>query len=399
MKKIFGVPMNVVNLGLVSLFNDVASEMIYPIVPIFLTSVLGAPKSVVGLIEGIAEATASLLKIFSGWISDRLEKRKPFVTLGYSTAVISKIIMAFSYVWPWVLFARFIDRFGKGVRTSARDALIAESTDKDNLGKAFGLHRAMDTLGAVAGPLLALVLIKYFHDDYRTIFLIASVPAVIGVGWLILAVTEAPKQSAGTSAGKLPINLKTAREVISRNKAFGLFLIVSLVFSLGNSSDAFLILRAQNLGLSVMMTILAYVLYNTTYSLFSYLAGDLSDRIGPKNILIGGFLFYALVYGLFGWATGSWIIWFLFPIYGLYMAMTDGVGKAYIANLVPSEYSGTAFGVYQTAVGFAAFFASLIAGLLWDSVGVSAPFYFGAALAFVAACLFLFSDISKTKTN
>jgi len=381
MKNKLGISKNVFVLGLVSFFNDVASEMIYPIVPIFLTSVLGAPVAVVGLIEGIAESTASILKVVSGWLSDKFRKRKPFVIAGYSFSAISKIILSIAYSWPFVLFARFVDRFGKGARTAARDALIAESSENSARGRSFGFHRALDTLGAVVGPLIALLAINFLDSNFRLIFFLAFIPACIGVLLLILFVKEKRKEA----------NLSPALNFSWRNldSSFKIFLLISFIFALGNSSDAFLILRAQNLGLSVVLVILAYVLFNFTYAIFSMPAGIISDKIGPKKVLFSGFLLFSVIYLFFGLTNVSFILWLLFPFYGIYMALTEGIGKAYISNLVPQEKAGTAFGVYQTTIGLCTFFASLIAGLLWTYIGVSAPFIFGSVMAVISALLFV----------
>lgn len=380
-KNKLGISKNVFILGLVSFFNDVASEMIYPIIPIFLTSILGAPVAVVGLIEGIAESTASILKVISGWLSDRFRKRKLFVIAGYSFSAISKIILGFAYSWLFVLFARFVDRFGKGTRTSARDALIAESSENSARGKSFGFHRALDTLGAVIGPLIALLAIHFLENNFRLIFFLAFIPACIGVLLLIIFVKEKREEKNLSSA----IHFNWS----SFDSSFKIFLFISFIFALGNSSDAFLILRAQNLGLSMVSVILAYVLFNFTYSIFSTPAGIISDKIGPKKVLLSGFLLFSAIYLFFGLTNVSFLLWLLFPFYGIYMALTEGVGKAYISNLVPQEKAGTAFGIYQTTIGLCTFFASLIAGLLWTYIGVSAPFIFGSAMAVISALLFI----------
>jgi MFS family permease len=380
MKTKLGISKNVFVLGLVSFFNDVASEMIYPLVPIFLTSVLGAPVAIVGLIEGIAESTASILKVISGWLSDKLQKRKPFVVAGYSFSAISKILLSLAFSWPFVLFARFVDRFGKGTRTSARDALIAESSDTSARGRAFGFHRALDTLGAVVGPLFALLAIHFLDNKFRLIFFLAFIPACIGI-ILLLFVREKQKEA----------NLSSALNFSWRNldPSFKIFLLISFIFALGNSSDAFLILRAQNLGLSVTLVVLAYVLFNFAYAIFSMPAGIISDKIGPKKVLLTGFILFSIIYLFFGLAKVSLFLWLLFPFYGIYMALTEGVGKAYISNLVPEEKSGTAFGIYQTTIGLCTFFASLVAGLLWSYIGVSAPFIYGSLMAIISAFLFV----------
>jgi len=387
-----GISQNVFVLGLVSFFNDVASEMIYPIVPIFLTSILGAPASLVGLIEGIAESTASILKLISGWYSDKFQKRKPFVIAGYSLSSISKVILGFAFVWPLVLVGRFVDRFGKGIRTSARDALIAESSTSSNRGKSFGFHRALDTAGAVVGPLLAIWLLHSYSNDFRSIFLVAFIPGFIGILLLLLFVKEKKKKELGSSL-KLKGNWKEF------DISFKIFLAVSIIFAIGNSSDAFLILRSQNLGLSVTSTILAYVVFNAAYAIFSIPAGAVSDKIGPKKVLISGFFLFSIVYLLFGVITKSYLLWFIFPLYGIYMAFTEGVGKAYISNLVPQEKSGIAFGIYQTAIGICTFFASLIAGILWDKVGVSSPFILGSATALISAALFITMEGKQRNTR
>jgi MFS family permease len=390
-KNKFGISKNVFVLGLVSFFNDVASEMIYPIVPIFLTSVLGAPVAIVGLIEGIAESTASILKVVSGWLSDKFRKRKPFVIAGYSFSAVSKIILSLAYSWPFVLFARFIDRFGKGTRTSARDALIAENSEKSARGKSFGFHRALDTLGAVVGPLIALLAIHFLDNNFRLIFFLAFIPACIGVLLLIIFVKEKRKEE----------NLSPALKFNWSNldPSFKIFLLISFIFALGNSSDAFLILRAQNLGLSMVSVILAYVLFNFTYSIFSTPAGIISDKIGPKKVLLTGFLLFSAIYLFFGLTNVSFLLWLLFPFYGIYMALTEGVGKAYVSNLVPQEKAGTAFGIYQTTIGLCTFFASLIAGLLWTYESISAPFIFGSIMALISALLFVILGKKITHTN
>jgi MFS family permease len=379
-----GISKNVFVMGLVSFFNDIASEMVYPIVPIFLTAVLGAPASAVGFIEGIAGATASLLQVVSGRMSDKMRKRKIFVIFGYSFSTVSKVILGFANVWSVVLFGRFVDRFGKGVRTSARDALITESSTESNRGKSFGYHRAMDTAGAVVGPLLAIFLLQYFNDNLRMIFLIAFIPGIIGVILFAAFVKETPKTSFKKETQKIAWK--------NLDPSFKIFLVISTIFAIGNSSDAFLILRAQNLGLSVAMTVFAYVFFNFTYAIFSTPAGIISDRIGPRKMLFSGFVLFGLVYLSFGLANTSGVLWILFPIYGCYMALTEGVGKAYIANMVSHENSGTVFGIYQTVIGLCAFLSSLIAGLLWDHIGVSVPFIFGGITAFIAAFLFLFLE-------
>lgn len=371
---------NVFWLGLVSMFNDLASEMIYPVVPLFLTTTLGAPMAVVGLIEGAAESTASLLKVFSGWFSDWLGKRKPLAVFGYAFSTLSRLILAAACGWPMVLAGRFVDRFGKGVRVTARDALIADSTEEKNRGAAFGFHRAMDTIGAVGGSLLAFVFVAYLTLNYRLIFLLSLVPALLGVLILQVFVCEVK-----TSSIKEKLKLSWHNFGIKYN----LFLFISIVFSLGNSSDVFLILRSKDLGISASMVILAYAVYNIFYAVFSYPAGVMADRIGFRRVLLAGFFVFALVYAGFGTATRSLSVWFLFPIYGFYIAFTEGVGKAYITNIVPKEKIGTALGFYYAATGIAVLLASLAAGWLWSAFGAPAAFYYGAAMSLLACILFV----------
>jgi MFS family permease len=390
-----GIKKNVFILGLVSFFTDISSEMLYPIIPIFLTTVLGAPMTIVGLIEGIAESTASIMKVISGWMSDKSGKRKPYVIFGYSLSTISKPLLAFAATWHFVLAARFLDRFGKGLRSSARDALIADSTEGKYRGKAFGFHQSLDTLGAVIGPLFALLFLYLLDGNYQIIFLIAFIPAMISVVLLFFFVSE--------KKGEKKDSLKFKLSDFSRE--FKIFLLITLVFALGNSSNVFLILRARNIfeisGIPSIITstfgsiaviaivVLTYVVYNITFSLSSMPAGMLSDRIGRRNVMVGGFLVFSLVYLGFALANEGYQIWILFAIYGFYMAMTEGVSKAFVVDMVPSEKRGTAIGLYYTATGLLALASSIIAGLLWDLVGVSAPFLFGSAMALVAAVMMM----------
>ncbi len=370
------IPKNVFILGLVSFFNDLSSEMIYPIVPLFLTSVLNAPVSVVGLIEGIAESTAAIGKFLFGYLSDRTGKRKPFVIAGYGMAALSKPLIGLATVWPLVLFARFVDRLGKGLRTSARDSLLLQNATSQNRGYIFGFHRAFDSLGAVFGPLIALVLLASFAQNMRLIFFLAFIPAVVSVILLFVFVRE--KRSSTSAEKKFTFNIRHL------SPTFLFFFAVSMLFYLGNSSDAFLILRAKNLGLSTTMAVLTYVLYNISQTVFATPAGKLADKIGAKRVFSAGLLVFALVYFLFGFIRTATLLWILFPFYGIYIAFTDGVSKAYIANFFHQENSGSYFGLYQAGIALCAFFASFIGGILWTTFGPSATFYFGAIMAFAA---------------
>lgn len=380
------IPRTVLILSLVSLFNDIASEMIYPIVPIFLTAVLGAPVTVVGLIEGLAEATASTMKFLSGYWSDRVHKRKPFVVVGYGLGAISKILIAVASLWPFVLFARFIDRLGKGIRTSARDALLLQNTTKNNKGFIFGFHRAIDSLGAVIGPLLALVLMHYLNENMRLTFIIAFIPALIGVILLMLFVKE--KSSPPIQEGKKNSIRISWKEI---NPSLKLFFVISMIFALGNSSDAFLILRSKQLGLTTTLVVLAYVLYNVIQTLFATPGGQLADKIGARKVYSIGLAVFAFVYFAFGFINNPLWIWILFPVYGIYIAFTDGVSKAYIAEFITERESGTYFGIYQTGTAICQFLASFIAGVLWTKMGSAAPFWYGGGMATLALMIVLFS--------
>jgi MFS family permease len=379
-----GLNKNIVVLSITSFFTDISSEMLYPIIPIFLTSVLGAPMAIVGLIEGIAESTASLMKAFSGWFSDRLKRRQPFVTLGYFLSSIGKLMLFFAYTWPIVLVSRFIDRFGKGVRTSPRDAMLADSVPVEYRGKAFGFHRAADTLGACLGPLLALLFLFMLKENLRQVFLIAFIPAILSVIILLLFLKEKPKTDFPSPAWSAP----AWKSVITPH--FKKFLLISSIFAIGNSSDAFLIIRSKDIGLSIPIVILAYVIYNISYSALSFPFGILSDKIDRKWVIIGGFAVFAIVYFGFGLYINHITVWILFGVYGFYMAMTDGVGKAYISDMVRSESRATAIGLYYCVTGILTLFASLIAGLLWTYVAKEAPFIYGAIVAGISAILCVF---------
>jgi MFS family permease len=390
-KAMRGITKNVVVISLVSFFNDIASEMIYPIVPIFLTTVLGAPVTVVGLIEGIAESTASILRVFSGWFSDKFKRRKPFMIAGYVLSSLSKLIMAISVHWSMIMGGRFLDRFGKGVRTSARDALLAEGCDASCRGRVFGFHRTIDTMGALVGPLIALVLLQMFSQNLRSIFFLALIPAFIGVILLVVFVKDIRRKEVSLNAA--PMRLRDMK----LGKEFKIFLLVSAIFAVGNSSDAFLILRAQDLGFSLGLTIVVYTVFNAAYAVSSFPAGILSDRIGQKKVLLYGFCLFAIIYFLFGIVTKPVLLWVLFPLYGIYMALTEGIGKAYISHLVDKDHIGATYGIYQTLIGVMTFFSSLIAGFLWKYINPRAPFIFGAIMA--AAAFFVFVCAGERKAG
>ncbi len=376
-----GISRNVFVLALVSLCTDTSSEMIYPLVPLFLTGVLGAPATVVGLIEGLAEAAANVLKLVSGRITDRRGGRRAWVFAGYGLSALSKPLLALATIWPLVLLARLVDRVGKGTRGTPRDAIIAASSDPAARGSAFGFHRSMDTIGAVAGPLAGYALLTWTAQNFRLVFLLAAVPAVIGV--LLIGRVREPRHVA-THA---PAMGDAAASFTWRGAApaYRAFLAISVLFALGNSSDAFLILRAHNLGLGTLATVLAYAVYNVVYAAAGWPTGILSDRLGRRGILVAGFALFALVYGGIGLATEALVVWPLFALYGLYIALTDGVIKAYITDLVPAAQRGGALGLYAATTGLMALVSSVLAGLLWDHVSPAAPFYLGGITALGAA--------------
>ena len=372
-----GLTPNVIRLGLVSFFADVSSEMLYPIIPIFLTAILGVPVAIVGIIEGAAEATASLLRTVSGRLSDLSGRRRPYVLAGYTLSAVAKPLLALAMGWPMVMVARVMDRFGKGVRASPRDALLADSVDARFRGRAFGWHRAMDTTGAVVGPLLALGLISLVHDQLRLVFLLSFIPAIIGAG-LVLLVRDRSHQ-APVTAPRLSVR--------ALSPAFRGYLLAWGVFAIANSSDVFLILRARQLGMSTTMVIVLYAFYNLVYALTSPVLGHLSDILGRRRVLIGGLLVFALVYLGFALAADPKWLWALFAIYGLYTAATDGVGKAFAVDLVPTGIRASAIGLLGTITGIAALIASSVAGGVWQLIGPWAAFVYGAAGALIGSIL------------
>ena len=352
--------------------------MVYPLVPFFLTAVLGASPAVLGLIEGLAESVASLLKVFSGWISDRIGRRKGLTIAGYAGSALGKLLLALAAGWGMVLAARIVDRLGKGIRTAPRDALIADSAHDKKRGSAFGLHRTLDTWGAVLGVALGYWFFTRMPGEYTRVFLWALVPAAAGV-LMLLAVREVRHTGPRVAPPRLRWSALPRR--------LQLFLGITLLFTLGNSSNAFLLLRAQGLGFSAAAVILLYGAYNVSFALSSYPIGRLSDRIGRKTLLVAGYVVYGLVYlgfALLDGAGHAWLVWALFALYGLYSGFTDGVEKALISDLAPRELRATAIGLHGTLVGIGLFPASFIAGQLWTAIGPASPFYFGGGMGLLA---------------
>lgn len=371
---------NIVLLGITSFLTDISSEMVYPLLPVYLVTRLGASPAILGLIEGIAESLASLLKVFSGYFSDKIKLRRPFTIFGYSCSTFGKFFLYISSGWGMVLFSRVIDRFGKGIRTAPRDALIADSAAIGKRGAAFGLHRAMDTLGAAMGVIVAYFLIVNYQDNFKNIFLISLIPAGLAVVFLFFVKEKKhPIYLGARHAVPLQFRWKTL------DKRLKLFLIFSFIFTLGNSSNQFLLLRAKDSGNPLAVVILFYLVYNLIASFASYPAARLSDHIGRKTLLVCGYIFYGLVY--LGFAVNKSVpgFWFLFGLYGLYTAFTEGVEKALVSDIAPAELRATAIGLHATLVGIGLLPASLLAGLLWRYLGASAPFYFGGVMGITAS--------------
>ena len=388
------LPRNVWVLTITSLLNDISSEMLINLVPFFLANVLGVRTAIIGLIEGIAETTASLLKIFFGMLSDRFGRRKPFAVAGYALSAFTKPLLYFASAWGWVLGVRVADRVGKGIRTAPRDALIADSIDQNQRGLSFGLHRAGDTLGAFLGLGIATLIIwltqsrsvLLTRDTFQTVVLISIVPAVLAVLVLALGAVEVTGASKSVETKRFSLKEMDAR--------FRYFLFVVVLFTLGNSSDAFILLRGQERGLTFLQVMGMTLTFNAIYTIFAGPLGAWSDRIGRRKLILGGWFAYGLVYLGFAFAQAGWQVWALFGLYGLYYAATEGAAKALVADLVPQMQRGTAYGLFNAAIGIMALPASLIAGLLWQGAGTwmgfgaSAPFFFGAGMALLSGSLF-----------
>jgi MFS family permease len=408
-----GISRNVVALGLVSLFTDISSEMLVYVIPLYLANVLLAPAAVIGLIEGVAESTASVLKLISGSLSDRLSRRRLLVGIGYSTSVVAKVLYLVAVAWPVVLLGRVGDRFGKGIRTSPRDALIADSTAPEYHGAAYGLHRAMDTTGAFAGVLVAAAVIwlveggatQLTGDAFRILVLLALIPGILAIVTIWIGVRDVPRVAKPVAAPApasrvAPESLVRPVGLVRRivggvaewrqfPRQFWLFVLASGLFTLGNSSDAFLALRSQNLGLTLLALLLTIVAFNATNAIVAWPAGALSDRIGRRGLIATAWLIYATCYA--GFAIANSAVWVV-PLwigYGTYYALSEGVGKAMVADLAPTDLRATAFGILNAVQGLMILPASLIAGLLWSLIAPPAPFWFGSACAAAAVVLLL----------
>ncbi|MFC1987249.1 MFS transporter [Chloroflexota bacterium] len=389
-KKIWGLHPNVFFLGMTSLLTDVSSEMIFTLVPLFLSNVLRVTTTIIGLVGGLSESTEAIFKIFSGWFSDKIGKPKLLTVLGYSIATVAKPFMYLASTWGIVLSIRFSDRVGKGIRTAPRDALVADSTSSGERGRGFGLHRAMDTSGAVLGLAIVTIIVYLVQGggfelslkSYQWLVLVGVIPAVLAVLVLLIFVREREKEHSPSGSPQQGVSLSGVRGGFDTR--FKVFLGIMAVFTLGNSSDFFVILRAQNLEAPLIQVVMMLVVFNIVYASISFPMGVLSDRLGRGRLIAVGWFIYALVYLGFAMASSIWQAWLLFACYGIYYGVVEGVARAFVADLVPAEKRGTAYGLYHCVVSLALLPASLIAGWLWDAVSPAVPFYFGAGIAFVA---------------
>lgn len=383
-----GARKNIFFLGLVSFFNDFSSEMIYPLLPLFLTSVLGAGAAVLGIIEGLAESIASVLKFFSGFFSDKYKRRKPIFAAGYTLSNIVRPLIGIASSWLHVLLLRFSDRVGKGVRTSPRDALLADSAGEKNRGFAFGFQRALDHAGAIFGPLAAIIILPLIKNDLRYLFLLSAIPGVIVLFIVYFAVKEVrPKKS--------PEKLTLGQGLKGMDRNFRYYLIVILIFTLGNSSDAFLLLKAQDAGITMLQIPLLWIVLHIVKAVTSAPGGLLSDKVGRKAVIIAGWVFYGVIYIAFAFTTGINEIWFLFAVYGVYFGLTEGTEKAMVADMVKEDKMGTAYGLFNLTVGLAALPASLIFGLIWQYVGSQYAFIMGAGLALISSVMLFGVNVKR----
>jgi len=375
---------NVILLGLVSFFSDISAEMVYPIIPLYLTSTFGATPILIGLIEGIAESLASLLKVFSGYVPDKWGKKKPIAFVGYAAGLVYKVALIIASSWGGVLGARVIDRVGKGIRTAPRDVMVCDSADENNLGKAFGIHKALDMAGSAIGIFISFLLLENSGKNiaYKELFTISIIPAILGL-FMFFFVKEKRTHSAMNKREPFWQNMKKLDGQLK------LYLLVAFMFTIGNSSNAFLLLRAKSVGFDDKNVILLYFIFNLTASILSIPLGRLSDRIGRKKLLVTGYVIFSTVYLAFAFASSQATIIFAFILYGFYTAMITGVERAYIAEISPRDLKGTMLGLHSTIVGVALLPASLIAGLLWDGFGAPTTFIFGSGMSLLAALTLL----------
>ena len=375
---------NIIFLGLVSFFTDLSTEMVYPLIPLYLTSTFGATPAIVGIIEGIAESLASLLKIFSGYLSDKFQNKRLLAFTGYATSLFYKLALLLAGSWAGILGARVIDRFGKGIRTAPRDVLVSESAEKSKMGKSFGLHKALDMAGAAMGILITYFLLRGSDGnfDYTKIFMISAIPAVLGLSmFFFIKEKKVPRQPKE----KEPF-WKNIRKIDGQLK---LYLLVVCLFTLGNSSNSFLLLKAKATGFDDTSVILLYFIFNITASLLSLPFGGLSDKVGRKKLLVAGYTVFALCYLGFAFSNSRPQMVAVFVLYGAYTAMIAGVERAFVAEIAPPHLKGTMFGLHSTVTGIALLPASVIAGVLWTQFGTAVPFIFGASLSLLAAVILL----------
>lgn len=381
MDKQHGMMRNIIFLGLVSFFADLASEMVYPLIPLYLTAVFGATPVLVGIIEGIAESIAALLKVFSGYISDRWQKKKPLAFCGYATGLIYKLALIFASSWGGILIARVIDRFGKGVRTAPRDVMVSDSAAIGTMGQSFGIHKALDMAGSALGILLAYFLLRTVGSSgYRFIFAVSILPTVLAlVMFGFIKEKREPRE--------VKVRERFWHNIKGLHGNLKLYLAVVFLFTLGNSSNTFLLLKATDIGFTASEAILLYFVFNIFSAVFAIPFGKRADRVGQKRLLVIGYLVFAVVYCGFAFVTVQWVMVAVFALYGVYAAMVSGVERAFIAEIAPKELKGTMLGLHSTLVGIALLPASIIAGVLWDTIGSFAPFLFGAMLSLLAALI------------
>ncbi len=391
----FGLSRPVWLLGWVSLFTDMASEMVYPLLPLFLTQVLGASAMSLGVIEGAAEAASSALKVVSGWLADRSRSPKKLVLIGYGIASSVRPLIAIATAWPQVLAIRFADRIGKGIRGAPRDAMLADFAPANARGRVFGFHRAMDHAGAVSGPLLATAFLYFYPGDYRTLFALTIIPGIIVILFILKVPERASPETAPEAKTKTPLASRPGGTLKSLGRPFYKAMAVIVIFSLGNASDAFLLLRLSDLGVATVWIPLLWSALHVVKVISSLAGGALSDRFGRRKLIALGWLWYALVYAGFGFFDTMGTVIVIFLAYGLYFGLTEGNEKAWVADMAPATARGTAFGVYNAALGIGTLAASLIFGAIWTRVSPQAAFLTGASLAILAAAL-LFTMFSAT---